>query len=139
MTNLIKNSNSSKVGIVIAFCCHHRCEYSHYVGHEYLESEGFTSNEFPIISKIASWATCGIKQFDNKEDCCERESIGRKSKALLNWGRLEYLKSYGFNCRLVHYTDRDTTLENTCIIATYSKENDEKKNEDCFKALDQLE
>ncbi|XP_011501388.1 PREDICTED: tRNA:m(4)X modification enzyme TRM13 homolog [Ceratosolen solmsi marchali] len=121
MTNLIKNCNGSKVGIVVAFCCHHRCEYSHYVGHNYLENEGFTKDEFPILFKIASWATCGIKQY-NKTDS-KRESIGRKSKTLINWGRLEYLKSFGFNGRLVYYITRDTTLENMCIIATFIRKN----------------
>ncbi|XP_076169649.1 tRNA:m(4)X modification enzyme TRM13 homolog isoform X2 [Ptiloglossa arizonensis] len=46
-------------GLVIAFCCHHRCEYASYVGKQYLEQYGFTSNEFTILCSIASWATCG--------------------------------------------------------------------------------
>lgn len=46
-------------GIIIAFCCHHRCEYASYVGKEYLEQSGFTANEFTILCSIASWATCG--------------------------------------------------------------------------------
>ena len=122
MINSIPSNLSSKIGIIIAFCCHHRCEYSHYVGHEYLENEGFTKDEFPIICKIASWATCGIKDNNSKNDC-ERESIGRKAKALLNYGRLEYLKAFGFNCRLVHYASTDVTLENMCIVGTFFKNN----------------
>lgn len=46
-------------GLIIAFCCHHRCEYASYVGKEFLEQCGFTPNEFPVLCSIASWATCG--------------------------------------------------------------------------------
>lgn len=46
-------------GLVIAFCCHHRCEYASYVGKHYLTQSGFTPSEFPILCSIASWATCG--------------------------------------------------------------------------------
>lgn len=121
MTNSIVGDQNSKAGIVIAFCCHHSCEYSRYVGHAYLEAEGFGKDEFPILCKIASWATCGIQQNNPGEDC-ERKIIGRKVKSLLNWGRLEYLESCGFQCQLVHYTTADVTLENMCIVATLSKE-----------------
>ncbi len=119
MRNSIQPTKQTKVGIVIAFCCHHQCEYSQYVGHKYLEQEGFSKDEFPILCKIASWATCGIIKKDTEES--ERESIGRKVKTLLNWGRLQYLNDFGFNCKLVQYTNKDSTLENMCIVATYSE------------------
>ncbi|XP_014210472.1 tRNA:m(4)X modification enzyme TRM13 homolog [Copidosoma floridanum] len=120
LTNSLKDNPSSKVGIVIAFCCHHQCEYSQFVGHKYLESETFTKDEFPILCKIASWATCGIKQNTQNDDSA-REIMGRKVKTLLNWARLEYLKSRGFTGRLVNYVTTDVTLENACIVATYAK------------------
>ncbi|XP_001604909.2 tRNA:m(4)X modification enzyme TRM13 homolog [Nasonia vitripennis] len=121
ITNSIPKSKSSKFGMVIAFCCHHQCNCSHYVGHKYLEKEGFTNDEFPILCKIASWATCGIKLNKASEDS-EREMLGRKVKTLLNQGRLEYLKSFGFSGRLVHYTTTDITLENQAIVATLTRE-----------------
>ncbi|XP_076286470.1 tRNA:m(4)X modification enzyme TRM13 homolog isoform X2 [Lasioglossum baleicum] len=121
-------------GIVIAFCCHHKCEYASYVGKHYLEQCGFTSSEFSILCSIASWATCGSncnrlhadsnKQRDSKNKYAksltssEREAIGRKVKTLLNWGRLEFLNSIGFESRLVYYTTTDVSLENMCIVAT---------------------
>lgn len=107
--------------MVIAFCCHHQCDCSHYVGHKYLQEEGFTKDDFPILCKIASWATCGIKLNKASEDS-EREILGRKVKTLLNQGRLEYLKSFGFDGRLVHYTTTDITLENQAIVATLTRE-----------------
>lgn len=126
MKNLIQSKRKTKAGVVIAFCCHHQCEYSQYVGHKYLEEEGFSRDEFPILCKIASWATCGIKNTDCKK--AERELTGRKVKTLLDWGRLQYLKDFGFNGQLLKYTNEDTTLENMCIVATYDGEKDMNTN-----------
>ncbi|XP_014230324.1 tRNA:m(4)X modification enzyme TRM13 homolog [Trichogramma pretiosum] len=120
MTNSIKDDKTTKAGVVVAFCCHHRCEYSHYVGYEFLKKEGFTPDEFPILCKIASWATCGIK-LNNENDSTEREKIGQKVKMLLNWGRLEYLESFGFKCKLVYYIKSDSTLENVCIVGKLNR------------------
>ncbi|XP_076622449.1 tRNA:m(4)X modification enzyme TRM13 homolog [Colletes latitarsis] len=123
-------------GLIIAFCCHHRCEYASYVGKEYLEQCGFTSNEFPILCSIASWATCGSTinktaiNSDGPNDLSdtrtsgknlissERENIGRKVKSLLNWGRLKFLDTIGFRSNLIYYTTTEISLENMCIIST---------------------
>ena len=124
--------NCNVTGLVIAFCCHHRCEYASYVGKQYLEQCGFTSNEFTILCSIASWATCGssLNKASGRNDSedksasaknltsSDRENIGRKVKSLLNWGRLEFLKNVGFRGNLVYYTTTDVSLENMCIIAT---------------------
>ncbi|CAL7935564.1 unnamed protein product [Xylocopa violacea] len=125
-------SKCNVVGLIIAFCCHHRCEYAPYVGKAFLEQCGFTSNEFTVLCSIASWATCGsslskatkISSAENTRTNVktlttrEREEIGRKVKSLLNWGRLEYLRSVGFQSNLIYYTTTDVSLENMCIIAT---------------------
>ncbi|XP_053994210.1 tRNA:m(4)X modification enzyme TRM13 homolog [Hylaeus volcanicus] len=123
-------------GLVIAFCCHHRCEYASYVGKQYLEQCRFTADEFTILCSIASWATCGStlnktaasqesqNDFDNARigaknlTSSERERIGQKVKSLLNWGRLKFLESIGFQSKLIYYTTTDVSLENMCIVAT---------------------
>nr|XP_031828217.1 tRNA:m(4)X modification enzyme TRM13 homolog [Nomia melanderi]XP_031828218.1 tRNA:m(4)X modification enzyme TRM13 homolog [Nomia melanderi]XP_031828219.1 tRNA:m(4)X modification enzyme TRM13 homolog [Nomia melanderi] len=122
-------------GLVIAFCCHHKCEYASYVGKHYLTQCGFTPSEFPILCSIASWATCGSNSRLNTNSnsqhnsidtrsrtkgltSSEKENIGRKVKTLLNWGRSEFLKNNGFESKLVYYTTTDVSLENMCIVAT---------------------
>ncbi|XP_024936538.1 tRNA:m(4)X modification enzyme TRM13 homolog isoform X2 [Cephus cinctus] len=122
-------------GLIIAFCCHHRCEYASYVGKQYLAKCGFTADEFPILCSVASWATCGTglsketRVKNSKEESKntnltkssaaiqDREATGRKVKTLLNWGRVEYLQDAGFDCQLLYYTTFDVSLENMCIIA----------------------
>ncbi|KAG5310237.1 TRM13 enzyme, partial [Acromyrmex insinuator] len=134
---LVKSMNSEpKVdvrGLIVAFCCHHKCEYSSYVGRKYLQQCGFTTDEFPVLCSIVSWATCGCRlksdvnspsdatsdtasRISSKSD--EREVIGRKAKTLLNWGRLVFLKSVGFQAELLYYISTDISLENMCIVAT---------------------
>ncbi|KYN14952.1 PREDICTED: tRNA:m(4)X modification enzyme TRM13 homolog [Trachymyrmex cornetzi] len=134
---LVKSMNNEpKVdvrGLIVAFCCHHKCEYSSYVGRKYLQQCDFTADEFPILCSIVSWATCGCRlksdvnspsdatsdtasRISSKSD--EREVIGRKAKTLLNWGRLAFLKSVGFQAELLYYISTDVSLENMCIVAT---------------------
>jgi len=125
-------------GLVVAFCCHHKCEYSSYVGREYLQQCGFTVDEFSVLCKIVSWATCGDRLKDDaksqhelsdkqqgdedsnrfSELLTERELIGRKAKTLLNWGRLVFLQSIGFQAELFYYVSTNISLENMCIVAT---------------------
>ncbi|KYM97908.1 tRNA guanosine-2'-O-methyltransferase TRM13 like protein [Cyphomyrmex costatus] len=133
---LVKSMNSEPkidvCGLIVAFCCHHKCEYSSYVGRKYLQQCGFTVDEFSILCSIVSWATCGCRSksdVNSSSDATsetvngfsksdEREVIGRKAKALLNWGRLVFLESVGFQAELLYYTSTDVSLENMCIVAT---------------------
>ncbi|KAI4477690.1 hypothetical protein M0804_012518 [Polistes exclamans] len=136
LTQAIDNKSiGSNYGLVIAFCCHHKCEYKSYIGKEYLKKCKFLPNEFPILCSIASWATCGFNIKNDTElknenettrsneksmDSNERQLIGYKVKTLLNWGRLEYLKSIGFEGSLFRYISSEVSLENMCIVAKYS-------------------
>lgn len=117
-------------GLIVAFCCHHKCEYTSYVGREYLQRCGFTADEFPVLCSIVSWATCGLRlksdvhspydptTTNRSPKLDEREVIGRKAKTLLNWGRLIFLESVGFQAELLYYTSTDVSLENMCVVAT---------------------
>ena len=47
--------------IVIALCCHHRCSWSQLVGTEWLSSCGFSPIDVHLITKMTSWAVCGVR------------------------------------------------------------------------------
>lgn len=49
-------------GIVIALCCHHRCDWRHYVGKEYFRALGLGAVEFHYFQRMSSWATCGMQK-----------------------------------------------------------------------------
>lgn len=121
-------------GGVFTFCCHHRCRWSPYSGKNFFLENNLNVNDFIIMCSMASWATCGtglsrtekhisgdeLKQ--NQRDIeiglsrSEKEEVGRRSKIILNWGRLKYMEKEGFTCKLHYYVDSAVSPENTCIV-----------------------
>ncbi|XP_069497690.1 tRNA:m(4)X modification enzyme TRM13 homolog isoform X2 [Ambystoma mexicanum] len=49
-------------GIVIALCCHHRCDWVHYVGKAFFQTLGLSEDDFGIFQRLSSWATCGRRE-----------------------------------------------------------------------------
>ncbi|NXU49192.1 TRM13 enzyme, partial [Turnix velox] len=49
-------------GIVIALCCHHKCDWTHYVGREFFKAVGLGPLEFHYFQRMSSWATCGMSE-----------------------------------------------------------------------------
>lgn len=121
-------------GLVMAFCCHHRCTWSSFVGKEFILQKGFHPKYFTALCSITSWATCGSgrsKTETYSNDCDSnkdrysrlslskeaRESIGRKCKMIMNYARLVHLQKAGYTGKLVYYVKEETSPENVCIIA----------------------
>ena len=46
-------------GVAMAMCCHHRCVWEELVGQDLLTQQGFTREDFDLITHMSSWATCG--------------------------------------------------------------------------------
>ncbi|XP_066150943.1 tRNA:m(4)X modification enzyme TRM13 homolog isoform X2 [Euwallacea fornicatus] len=132
------NINKHKIsGIILTFCCHHRCSWTSYIGKKFFEENQLDITEFHLICGLTSWATCGTgfsreyrEKLKNGElegslmetekyglNRAKREEIGRKCKNIINWGRLRYLQEFGFECSLHYYVDKEITLENVCIVA----------------------
>lgn len=49
------------LGLAVALCCHHRCEWRHYVGQEFFLQRGLGAVEFSAFCRMSSWATCGFR------------------------------------------------------------------------------
>ncbi|XP_055849009.1 tRNA:m(4)X modification enzyme TRM13 homolog [Episyrphus balteatus] len=135
---ILQDDTEKTDAILIALCCHHRCEWKPFVGKEFFLENGLTRKEFALITKMASWAICGTgfsrekrKQIDEEsvnEDVSlndvavkEREEIGLQCKRVLDYSRVEYLRKNGYTTSLRSYVDKDVTLENICILALRSK------------------
>ncbi|KAJ9587208.1 hypothetical protein L9F63_019288 [Diploptera punctata] len=142
---MIEHALPTYTGILISFCCHHRCDWGSYTGKKFMIEQGFTPEEFDVLCGLTSWAICG---FGNSQDCSESPStadgikklptrwqnpcpshitdnekklIGRKAKLIMNVGRQSYLEERGFTCELLEYVNETTSPENICILA--KKEN----------------
>ncbi|EDV43702.1 uncharacterized protein Dana_GF16397, isoform A [Drosophila ananassae] len=122
--------------VLIALCCHHRCSWQSYVGRPFLHECGIGPRQFAILIKMASWAVCGtglsrerrraMEQADQKEQPEvttqrlsreERERFGLQCKRLLDWGRLQYMRSQGYEASLKFYVPKAVTLENVVLVA----------------------
>eukprot|EP00066_Takifugu_rubripes_P027708 XP_011616974.1 PREDICTED: tRNA:m(4)X modification enzyme TRM13 homolog [Takifugu rubripes] len=49
------------LGLAVALCCHHRCEWRHYVGQRFFAQRGLGAAEFSAFCRMSSWATCGLR------------------------------------------------------------------------------
>lgn len=133
-----KENSLNVNGLVMAFCCHHQCSWSSYVGKKFLIDSGFVPSQFSALCSISSWATCGLgtsrlkkastekrEQEDLNNDRYkrfglsheDRKTIGRKCKMIINQGRLKYLEEHGFDAKLVYYVETSVSPENVCVIA----------------------
>lgn len=61
------------LGLAVALCCHHRCEWRHYVGQRFFGERGLGAEEFAAFCRMSSWATCGLRE---RRDGREHEEPG---------------------------------------------------------------
>lgn len=114
--------------VVIATCCHHRCELVHLNPPEQQTSaaveEGgpavlrmpgsaltWSSDEFAALTSMTSWAVCG--GFVDET----RRVVGWQCKRILDQLRVHFLRQLGYVAFQCQYTKRDVTEENVCIVA----------------------
>ncbi|XP_058394613.1 tRNA:m(4)X modification enzyme TRM13 homolog isoform X2 [Diceros bicornis minor] len=106
-------------GIVIALCCHHRCDWRHYVGKEYFKALGLGAVEFHYFQRLSSWATCGMRKTsleasnittirkDNQNDNSEEHDDGGyritddSTESLSGFLTVEEKKKIGHLCKLL--------------------------------------
>lgn len=125
--------------IMIAVCCHHRCDWRSFVGKDFFKEHHISQREFVIITKMVSWAICGTgmsrerrKALEEQEltaqelaeinanqrlSLAERETIGFMCKRVLDYARLVYLRQHEYEADLYYYVPIEVTLENVVLLA----------------------
>jgi tRNA:m4X modification enzyme len=63
-----RNPTSKLSGIVIALCCHHRCSWGQLAGTHWLGGRGFSPIDAHLVSKMTSWAVCGVRSPDRDSE-----------------------------------------------------------------------
>lgn len=131
-------------GLAIATCCHHLCQWKHYINKSYMSNLGICKEEFHAITWFTSWAVDADHGSDlsGALDCSEDKETGIDSgmletddilrnmsgmeKALLGFmckdiidaGRLMWIKEQGLvQSRLVKYVPSNISPENHLLIA----------------------
>jgi tRNA:m4X modification enzyme len=69
-------------GLAIATCCHHACTWADYVGNEWFESVGFTSEEYNIMKQWSGWAHT-LKECDNCGNSMSSQSAATSATSTL--------------------------------------------------------
>ncbi|KAB2021525.1 hypothetical protein ES319_D07G145200v1 [Gossypium barbadense] len=136
-------------GLAIATCCHHLCQWKHYINKKYLTSLGISKEEFHAITWFTSWAVDADHGSDlsdvidfklrpesiEREECngdangveaiaknmkaIERAKLGFMCKQIIDMGRLMWLKEHGLQTQLVKYVPSSISPENHLLIARH--------------------
>ncbi|KAM3728486.1 Mediator of RNA polymerase II transcription subunit [Dirofilaria immitis] len=116
-------------GFVLAPCCYHKITYEQYVGQAFLKSHGIcSSDEFAALRHISTWAVCGfprqkLENLDQPEtvlesmslDSAKKKLLGRKAKAVLEFGRVIELQKFGYDVSLHRHVEEAVSPENFLI------------------------
>lgn len=112
--------------VVIATCCHHRCEMTHLNPPEMQSADNvetpvvlsmpgsaftWSEEEFAALASMSSWAVSG--DFVDEE----RRLAGWQCKRVIDQLRVHFLRQLGYVAFQCQYTTRDVTEENICIVA----------------------
>jgi tRNA:m4X modification enzyme len=145
-------------GVALATCCHHCCNLQDAVGQEFMTSCGFTRQDVAAIGRIGGWVatytntsttTTGTSSGDEhtvvrktskglhivsateaSRTPAQMVAIGRKAKRLIDYARVQYLRSLGLYAEMVYFCDATVTPENCLIIASQKQFTVQQSNED---------
>lgn len=128
--------------IAIALCCFHCCDWRSYTGKAWLQSLGFTRDDFPLLRSLTSWntsnypvvsasdavastpapaaATAAAAAGDHGFTPSEKRRLGMQARHILIAGRVLYLRQHGFDTRVVTYVPETISPENLLLLAVWT-------------------
>lgn len=130
---LIFNSSlleSSFLGLVVAMCCRHACDYNQLLPESkaFLALHGIANaHAFKYIKVIVTWAVCGPGNDNIYEsganhpsglDYAEREQLGHIARRLIDESRayaINKMLAGTFQAKIYKYAESSTTPENSCL------------------------
>ncbi len=125
-----RDSNYIFKAFIVALCCRQKCSYSCFpsIGKKLLLKHGIDMEGFNSIKKMTSWALCGRRQHMEHDDdgndhpsgltIHEREIVGDMCRRIIDYTRVESIKSNGWDAKLVKYVKSDVSKENVCMLVT---------------------
>ncbi|VFQ87242.1 unnamed protein product [Cuscuta campestris] len=132
--------NNDPVGLAIATCCHHLCQWRHYVSKECMLSLGISMEDFNALTWFTSWAVdadhgsdldgthfrisdemaddpWGVEGICRNMKAVDRAALGFMCKDIIDAGRVDWLKKIGFECEFVRYVPSSISPENHLLVA----------------------
>ncbi|XP_065859839.1 tRNA:m(4)X modification enzyme TRM13 [Euphorbia lathyris] len=139
------SGNDSLRALAIAMCCHHLCQWKHYINKNFIADLGITKEEFHAITWFTSWAVDADHSSDLSFDCelhqqslgkeqlsedangiedvvrnmkpIERAVLGFMCKQIIDMGRMKWVKGHGLETKLIKYVPSNISPENHLLIA----------------------
>ncbi|CAB4271841.1 unnamed protein product [Prunus armeniaca] len=141
----LQSVNPNLRGLAIATCCHHLCQWKHYINKKYLLDLAITKEEFHAITWFTSWAVdadhgadlpdvtdcklhlesiekkqCGedygVEDIVRNMKAVERAVLGFMCKKIIDKGRLMWMKEHGLDAEFVKYVPSSVSPENHLLI-----------------------
>ena len=134
--------------VAIALCCFHCCDWRSYTGKAWLQSLGFTRDDFPLLRSLTSWNTSNYPLVsaadataasataagaspasdapsstagDHGFTPSEKRRLGMQARHILIAGRVLYLRQHGFDTRVVTYVPETISPENLLLLAVWNR------------------
>lgn len=121
--------------VAIALCCFHCCEWRSYTGKAWLQSLGFTRDDFPLLRSLTSWNTSNYPLVSASDAAAaaapapgdhgftpsEKRRLGMQARHILIAGRVLYLRQHGFDTRVVTYVPETISPENLLLLAVWTR------------------
>ncbi|KAG7821438.1 hypothetical protein KL909_004325 [Ogataea angusta] len=115
-------------GFLVAMCCRHACKYNWLLeeSRAYLkENFGIGQQEFVYLSKMACWATSGVRPGMSENDGADhftglnlkqRTEIGLQARRAIDESRVYAMQQRGLSAKLFNYVSPDVSMENSCML-----------------------
>ena len=102
----------------MAPCCYHQCDIRTYTNIKLLLSIGFNPIDIPLLFSTGMWGN--TKEGVDVKDKLNIAKIvsGLKAKAIINYGRLLYMRECKWDIKMVEYCSRKVTPENMIFIGS---------------------
>ncbi len=110
--------------LVLALCCHHRCDWQTYTGKDFFTELGLGAREFYLIASMTSWATCATRTLLNKLAEKGKEETDQSEGKTVKRSADESDTSETKKCKIeqvpsnVHETETDDTHDASSLLVS---------------------
>lgn len=109
--------NARVYSLGIALCCHAKSDGIEYCNPSFLSGLGIDRDTIRLMHRAVSWSLAFIGQHELTDMQHRQIRIGQQCRALLDLGRIMYLRDHGFQARIIKYAPAELTPERYLLCA----------------------
>ncbi|BBG98557.1 tolB protein-related protein [Prunus dulcis] len=115
----LNSVNPNLRGLAIATCCHHLCQWKHYINADHgadLPDVTDCKLHLESIEKKQCGEDYGVEEIVRNMKAVERAVLGFMCKKIIDMGRLMWMKEHGLDAQFVKYVPSSVSPENHLLI-----------------------